>query len=115
MSTSYLDKVFSFFGINKDQEIKALPRNLSYYQINTHEINWAVKKIFNSRAKYVAKFGDDWIDGAVLHFIVMRLNYSKLHQLKPRPLSDYETHYFYDAAMQLRSELVKRWNKKQQG
>lgn len=111
MSTSYLHRVFEFFGINKEQEVKHMPVQLKYYQIKPSEVDWAVRKILANRAKYVARFGDDWIDGAVLHFIVVRLNYSKLHQLKARPLSEYERHYFYDAAMKLRNELVKQWNK----
>lgn len=113
MSSSYLHRVFEFFGINKEQEVKHMPVQLKYYQIKPSEVDWAVRKILANRAKYVAMFGDDWVDGAVLHFIVMRLNYAKLHMLKPRALTEYTEHYFFDAAMAVKDSLVKRWNRQQ--
>ena len=113
MSISYLDRVFSFFGINKENEVKALPKSMKYYQIKHSEIQWAVKKIISNRAKYVAKFGDDWIEGALLHFVVMRLNYSKLHQLKTRALSEYTEHYYFEAAMTIKNVLEATWKSHQ--
>lgn len=92
-----------FFGI-KEQE--ALPKR-NYYHLPDHELAWAIKQMRFNKKKYVKIAGDGWIDHAVLHYIVSRLNPEKLNTLVPRSLSEYTDYYFFEAAMQIKEEMEK--------
>lgn len=83
-----------------------------YYTITQDEIKWAAQKIRFNQRKYMTKFKlsdngvlSDWHELAALHYILFRLNFAKLNDIKPSALSNYSQHYYYKAGLQILAKL----------
>lgn len=82
------------------------------YRLAKEELKWVSEKIIYNKKRYVKRTSEEtWLDLAVLHYIVSRLNFERLNSLIPRPLSEYEGHYFYEAAMLIKAEVQRKLEK----
>lgn len=82
------------------------------YAISDEELEWVVDKIIYNKRRYDVYFAlvnngalANWKELAVLHYILFRLNFTKLQAVKPSALNNYSEHYYFKAGMKVLKEL----------
>lgn len=82
------------------------------YEISEEELDWVVDKIIYNKRRYETYFVlmnngalANWKELAVLHYILFRLNFTKLESVKPSALNNYSEHYYFKAGIKVLKEL----------
>lgn len=86
----------------------------NYYAITDKEVDWIVTKIINNKRRYMTMHAlkndgrvDCWQDWAVLHYILFRLNFARVDDLRPAIIATYSGYFYYEAGLKIKAALLK--------